>query len=140
MPRHAWPNLHAGLKARSGRSEARLRGLECGRSKQRPYNPKGEAAQKAGIPNFRTHYERRILPPVQEQPRTGTHRARQALTTVTIGLYAKYESVAGTGEGWVSGAGAVVGTWGNAEGIDLFANICRHEGQHLQDMTRLWGN
>lgn len=32
------------------------------------------------------------------------------------------------------------GTWNNAEGIDLFANILRHEEQHRIDNTTFWGN
>jgi hypothetical protein len=31
------------------------------------------------------------------------------------------------------------GTWNNAEGIDLFANICRHEERHRLDMIGFWG-
>lgn len=31
------------------------------------------------------------------------------------------------------------GTWNNARGIDLFANIMRHEGQHRLDMIANWG-
>lgn len=31
------------------------------------------------------------------------------------------------------------GTWGNASGIDLFANLCRHEGEHRIDLSALWG-
>lgn len=39
-----------------------------------------------------------------------------------------------------AGGTTAAGTWGNADGIDLFANICRHEAQHLADMPALWGN
>ena len=36
---------------------------------------------------------------------------------------------------------AAAGTWNNAEGIDFFANICRHEEQHRMDLLNvLWGN
>jgi hypothetical protein len=31
------------------------------------------------------------------------------------------------------------GCWGGAEGIDFFANICRHEMQHVSDMIQSWG-
>jgi hypothetical protein len=30
--------------------------------------------------------------------------------------------------------------WGSAEGIDLFAHVCRHEYQHVLDLTADWGN
>jgi hypothetical protein len=30
------------------------------------------------------------------------------------------------------------GTWGNAEGIDLFANLTRHEEQHRLDLNAIW--
>jgi len=30
--------------------------------------------------------------------------------------------------------------WNAAEGIDLFAHICRHENQHVADLTADWGN
>ena len=39
--------------------------------------------------------------------------------------------------GHLSGAG---GAWGNASGIDFFANTCRHEEQHRTDMVLMWGN
>lgn len=35
---------------------------------------------------------------------------------------------------------AVTWTWNYAEGIDYFANICRHEERHRQDMSSLWGS
>lgn len=31
------------------------------------------------------------------------------------------------------------GTWNDAEGIDFFANICRHEERHRLDLITLWG-
>ena len=34
---------------------------------------------------------------------------------------------------------AAAGTWNNAEGIDFFANMCRHEERHRLDMIALWG-
>lgn len=62
-----------------------------------------------------------------------------------------YSGQAGTGQcvftggTWVaylySGANetTAAGTWNNAEGIDLFANLCRHEERHRLDMIALWG-
>ncbi len=47
---------------------------------------------------------------------------------------------------WVSeiyelaGFAGAAGTWNNAEGIDLFANTCRHEQQHLDDLVFFWGD
>lgn len=35
---------------------------------------------------------------------------------------------------------AAAGTWNQAEGIDFFAHICRHEERHRQDMNSLWGS
>ncbi len=37
-----------------------------------------------------------------------------------------------------AGYSTAAGTWNNAEGIDLFANIVRHEAQHLADMNLYW--
>jgi hypothetical protein len=38
-----------------------------------------------------------------------------------------------------AGYATMIGTWNNAEGIDLFANVCRHEEQHRLDNTAtLW--
>jgi hypothetical protein len=34
---------------------------------------------------------------------------------------------------------AGAGTWNNAEGIDFFAHMCRHEEQHRLDNIALWG-
>jgi hypothetical protein len=34
---------------------------------------------------------------------------------------------------------SAAGTWNNAEGIDFFANLCRHEERHRLDMIDLWG-
>lgn len=34
---------------------------------------------------------------------------------------------------------AAAGTWNNAEGIDFFANMCRHEERHRLDDIALWG-
>src|SRR5262249_19807918 len=31
------------------------------------------------------------------------------------------------------------GCWNRASGIDFFANICRHENQHVADMITSWG-
>jgi len=37
-------------------------------------------------------------------------------------------------------AGSTVGgTWNMARGIDLFANVVRHELQHVSDLSELWG-
>ncbi|MCW3097015.1 MAG: hypothetical protein JWL77_2633 [Chthonomonadaceae bacterium] len=48
----------------------------------------------------------------------------------------KWISVIYDQAGYATGAG----TWNNAEGIDLFANILRHEEQHREDLTTFWGN
>lgn len=34
---------------------------------------------------------------------------------------------------------AAAGTWNNAEGIDFFAHMCRHEERHRLDFITLWG-
>lgn len=38
-----------------------------------------------------------------------------------------------------AGGPAQINGWGNADGIDFFAWVCRHEDRHLQDNIGFWG-
>lgn len=71
-------------------------------------------------------------------------------TSANFGTH-MYDDYAGTGyTEFVNGAwtaflsqgipvGTAAGTWNNAKGIDLFANIARHEATHRSQLQAIWG-
>lgn len=73
-------------------------------------------------------------------------------TSANHGTHTYYAAGTGTGHTDWSGSAWVAyihpgargttaaGTWGDARGIDLFANLVRHEGQHVLDLIESWGN
>ena len=48
-----------------------------------------------------------------------------------------------TGTGWKCYIGKdsslLLGAWGNSNGIDTFANVCRHEDTHKKQLSAMWG-
>lgn len=91
------------------------------------------AGEQAGTPNWYYYWK-------QTSANSGTH-------TYDAGLGSRAGKCVfnGVSNSWVvkigSSAGnyATAGTWDNAKGIDYFANVYRHEGQHRSDMIAQWG-
>ncbi len=67
----------------------------------------------------------------------GTHNYDSSTTrSYTNFISGAWRSYIGSDTNEYAGAG----TWDNAEGIDFFANVCRHEERHRLDMSTLWGS
>lgn len=84
-----------------------------------------------GTPNWYYYWE-------QTDANYGSHIYDASVSrsyTKKFPAYTTWKSFIGNGAASTS----LTGCWSGAEGIDFYANICRHEAQHLSDMVGFWG-